>query len=417
MKPMSQTPVAVVAGLVVASSLQPGCARERRLFDVVLDVAEAEALDGALDRDDVLVLHEVIPDVGDGNGGDGREQTIALDLDPTATRATFTLTVALDDASLTLLGFGRSLTTVLPPEGDTLTVPLLLVPANTVGALTALPPAGGGDGCVTDDGLGRAFIVGGSRSQQGVYLLDNDSIDVLTIAGAGYPAGVGGVGCGATDGVIAVAGGCSGDVDTTVVFRIERDGARQALPTAAIGQACGAAAAARRDGTVWLVDGDQSLHQVSSTGTRDLGTLATGDRTGFEVTADDAAVVLVDGDAFYAAAVVTNLGPHVALGRRGNDVLVLDRDGVISLVENATTRALFGGVAVADVRAFVVLTDDTVVSLRGDGGTIDVRLPDGTTRAIPTTAPGSSRVAARPDGTIVVGGADIAGLLAMGLVR
>ena len=98
-------------------------------------------------------------------------------------------------------------------------------------------------------------------------------------------------------------------------------------------------------------------------------------------------------------------------------MLTLDDAGAVARIENATTRALFDGVAFDDVRSFVVTDDDTFVSLRSDGRTIDVRFADGETRTVSTTVTGATRLSALPGGTIVVGGADVDGLLAMALKR
>lgn len=409
-------PVAFIAALAAAGAIVmagTGCARERRLFDVVIEVTEAVALEGALDDGALSLSHQIVPDVGTPNGNDQLATAVRLELDPAAT----SLHVTLDalDGDLTLVGFGRSATFSVPAEGETLTAPLLLAPANAVGALTSLPPATGGDSCLADDGVGTVFIVGGSTSQQGAYAFDG-AFDIVTITGADFPVGVGGPGCAARGGVVAVAGGCGGTVDDGAVHVLQQDGTRTTLPTDRIEVTCGAAAAPRSDGAVWLLDGDNSLHRVDGNGSTDVGAIGAGPHTGLEVTDDDALVVLVGGEAFYARDTVSNLGAVVALGRRGKDVLVLDDAGAVASVENAATRAVFDGVTFNDVRSFVVTDDDTFVSLRGDGRTIDVRFADGETRSVPTGG-AATRLAALPGGTIVVGGADVDGLQAVALKR
>jgi hypothetical protein len=390
--------VAVVGG---------GCVFERRLFDVEIVAHEAESVAGALDVLDG-VTYSLIPDRGEENGNEATTPVVAFAPDPAAT----SLTVALDlfNADFTRFGGGRSGAVALPDEGDLLVVPVLVAPA-TVDVLTSLPPPPGPDACVVDDGRGNVFIVGGSASTQQAYVFD-DAFDVRSLGGGGFPAATASPGCGAGAGGVAVTGGCDAGAATAFVQVIALDGTRTRFDTNRIGQACGAAALPRSDGAVWLIDGDNSVHVVDDGGNREVGNPRTGTRDGLERTASDAVVFIVDGTLLYGSddGGVVSLGPALALGRRGDDVLVLDPDGTVGVVEDASLRAVRGDIDVDDVRHFVLLDDDTFVSLRRDGRTLDVRGPDGAARSLATGVAGMTRVAALPGGTIVVGGGDVAGL-------
>jgi hypothetical protein len=296
---------------------------------------------------------------------------------------------------------------------------VLVVPANEVGDLSILPPALGGDACVADDGLGHLFVTGGRTSTQGAYVLD-DRFSVLGLQG-GFPTGVGGVGCAANAGVLAVTGGCIGNAEATVVL-IEVDGGRRTVDVDAAVR-CGSAAAPRSDGQLWFVDGDNSVDLVSSSGvvTAIVGP-RTGVRRGLEVTARDAVVFILDGALEYADTDLVTLGPATALGRRGTDVLVLDADGVVSSVENATTRPLadVATIGVTNVAHFVVTDDGTFVGLSVNGTTlhvVDSVDVGGGARTVSTTVNGATRLAVLPGGAIVIGGADVAGLQAAALPR
>jgi hypothetical protein len=398
----------LLAGLAGA-----GCVVERRLFDVEIVVHEAESLVGALDDDGLTFGYTLIPDRGDENGTDVGRAVIAFAPDPAAT----TLAVALDgfDADFARVAGGRSAALPLPDEGGVLEVPLLLAPA-AVDVLTSSPPAPGPDACVVDDGRGRVFVVGGSASTQQAYAFD-DAFAVRSLGGADFPAGVAAPGCGATAGVVAVVGGCSDGFTSVFIEVITATGERSRLDTDDVDVACGAAAAPRRDGAVWLVDGDHSVHLVDSTGGREIGPTRTGVRRGLEVTANDAVVFIVDDTLLYGSddGGVVALGPATALGRRGDDVLVLDPDGGVGVVEAASVRSVRAGIDVDDVQHFVLLDDDTLVLLRRDGLTLDVHDADGVVRSLPTGVAGLTRVAALPGGTVVVGGADVAGLRAVSI--
>lgn len=391
-----------------------GCVFERRLFDVEVVAHEAESVAGALDVLDG-VTYSLIPDRGEENGNEATTPVVAFAPDPAAT----TLTVALDlfNADFTRFGGGRSGAVPLPDEGDLLVVPVLVAPA-TVDVLTSLPPAPGPDACVVDDGRGNVFIVGGSASTQQAYVFD-DAFDLRSLGGGGYPAATSSPGCGTGAGRVAFTGGCSANAAATFIEVIAVDGTRSRLDTDRIDEACGAAAAPRSDGAVWLVDGDHSVHVVDAAGSRDVGASRAGTREGLEITVTDGIVFIVDGTVLYGSdeGGVVSLGPGVALGRRGAEVLVLDTDGTIGVVEDASVRAVRGDidVDVDDVRHFVLLDDDTLVSLRRDGRTLDVRAADGAARSLATGAAGTTRVAALPGGTLVVGGGDVAGLRAVSI--
>jgi hypothetical protein len=238
----------------------------------------------------------------------------------------------------------------------------------------------------------------------------------------GFPTGVGGAGCAANAGVLAVTGGCGANAEATVAL-IEVDGGRRTVAVDAT-VLCGSAAAPRSDGQLWFVDGDNSVDLVSSSGVVTDATVGprAGVRRGLEVTARDAVVFILDGELEYADTDLVTLGPATALGRRGTDVLVLDADGGVSSVENATTRPLSEVALIEDIDIahFVVTDDGTFVGLSVDGTTlhvVDSVDAGGGARTLSTTVTGATRVALLPGGAIVIGGADVDGLQAVALPR
>jgi hypothetical protein len=405
---MKRSSIALAVTSACSGVLVPACVFERRLFDVEIIAHEAESMVGALDVLDG-VNYTLIPDRGETNGNEATVPAVEFAPDPAAT----TLAVALDlfDGDFTRIGGGRSGPVPLPDEGGVLEVPVLVAPAS-VAVLTRLPPAPGPGACVVDDGRGRVFIVGGGRSNQQAYVFD-DAFALRSLGGVDFPAGVASPGCG------AAAGGCSPNVDPTFIEVIALDGTQTRLETNRIDEPCGAAAAPRSDGAVWLIDGDLSVHIVRRGSASDVADARAGTLQGLEVTADDAVVFIVDGTLHYASSNggVRGLVPAVALGRRGDEVLVLETDNSVGVVENASVRTLRSGIDVdlANVRHFVLLDDGIFVSLRSDGRTLDVRDANGGRRSVPTGVTGLTRIAALPGGTIVLGGADAAGLRAVSI--
>jgi len=389
---------------VVAITTLSGC--ERRLFDVDLTIVEARTV--AQDFNDVTISHSTVGDVGDENGGFNEKP---FEFSDEATEVRFE--VKYLDGDFSLVAFGRTRPFAVPDIGGVIPATVLMAPANEVGVLSTVPPALGGDACVADDGLGRVFLTGGSASSQ-AYVLD-DRFDVLGLRG-GFPDGVGGVGCAANAGVVAVTGGCTADAASTIVL-IDLEGVQATIEPAALSEPCGAAAAPRSDGLVWLIDGDHRLTTVGNDGAvrANVAGPRAGVRRGFEVTAADAVVFILDGELHYADTTLVPLGSAIALGRHGSDVLVLDDDGLVASIENATTRPLAGVASIAedDIAHFVVTDDGTFVGLSVDGTTLHVVgsvNAGGAVRTVSTTVTGATRVAALPGGTIVIGGANVAGL-------
>jgi hypothetical protein len=402
-----------VPGALALGSVLTGC--ERRLFDVELSIVEATAIGGLVDDGAVEIAHQTVGDVGEPNGSSD-ERSFEFDAD--ATRVHFEVRAFnVDEDAATLVGFGRTGLFGVPEPGGVIAATVLLAPVNQVGALTTLPPATGGDACVADDGFGHVFVAGGRASSQGAYVL-NDRFEIVGFAG-GFPTGVGGVGCAANAGVVAVTGGCTAGASSTVVL-FDPDGGRRIVN--AVGtQPCGAVAAPRRDGQVWFMDGDNRLDLLSSSGgvTTPVVAARAGSRRGFEVTAADAAVFVIDDELAWVDTALVPLGPAIALGRRGADVLVLDDVGTVAVVDNATTRPLAGVATVAaavvgDVAHFVVTDDGTFVGLSVDGTTLHIvdgsGVAGGGSRTLSTTVVGATRVSTLPGGTVVIGGADVDGL-------
>ncbi len=401
----------VMQASIVGGAMVGGCVSERRLFDVEIVVHEAESVRGVLDDDDVTFNYSLIPDRGEQNGNEVGEPVVAFLPDPAAT----TLRVRLDGfgTNFARVVGGQSAAVPLPDEGTLLPVPLLLAPTR-VDALTAVPPALGPDVCVTDDGEGHVFIVGGSRSTQPAYVYD-EAFAIRSLGGpSDAPAGVSGPGCGAAGGVVAIVGGCSAGALSAAVVRIDVDGTKTTLPIEPpLVEPCGAIAAPSGPDAAWVLGTDGALWLVEVGGT----TLASPPRAGqpraLEVTASGAAVFVIDDEALWrgrAEADVVSLGPVRSLGRRGRDVLLEDTDNGVGVVEDRVVVAIATLPAFEAPRHFVLLDDDTVVSLRRSGDVLDVVLPDGTARILPIGVAGMSRVAALPGGVVVVGGADAPGL-------
>ena len=100
---------------------------------------------------------------------------------------------------------------------------------------------------------------------------------------------------------------------------------------------------------------------------------------------------------------ITELSPALALGRRGDGVFILDDDGDIKYVdETKAQRRLRGGMPAFD--RFVVLSDDTVVGLRG--AVVTVVAADGNTTL---TTREHTAIVGLPGDTVVLAGAAGAG--------
>jgi len=389
---------------------------QQDLYTVELQLVLAEALAGSLADADVDVVHRTIDEAGTENGGSESPQRFSF---PRSASVRFEVVLTRDDEDgLALIGGGSSPLQSAPADGGSLAVPMLVAPVSAAGLLSQTPQALGGDACVADDGQGAVFLTGGSTSQQGAYVID-PTFNVRGLA-AGFPTGVGGVGCAAKGGVLAVAGSCVPGVPVFIV-RVDANGRREQVLVEGSPEACGAAAAPMSDGRFWLVDGDNIAHVVQANGARTfVGVVGAGSRGDIAITPKDGLVVIVGGALAYITAdtlEVTNLGPAIAVGRHGVEVLVLDDDGVISAVEDATlvpVRADLG--ARAGVRSFVMLDDDTAVFLAGNGATVEAVASDGTARTLQTGATGATRVAALPGGTLVIAGHNGNGVQVLSLV-
>jgi hypothetical protein len=182
--------------------------------------------------------------------------------------------------------------------------------------------------------------------------------------------------------------------------------------------ACGAAAAPRADGDLWVIDGDNGVHIVDATGAvRASASLGIGARGDLAVTPKDGLVAIVGTNIHYVRDEAADLGPAVALGRRGSEVLVLDATGVISVVEDATLVPQRTVAGRDDVRSFALLDDDTAVLLLDGGEDIVVFDGAGVTRTIGTGVVGASHIAALPGGTLVIAGHAGDGVQVLSLVE
>lgn len=394
-------------GFCVAGGLLLGCSRDEQVFDVALEVVEAAAVEGVLERG--VVRFSFAPDVGDGDGAQA-SQAGGFVLDPAASTLRFEVVVD-DEAQTQALALGRTGSLAVPATG-TLRVPVLLAPIERVGALSDLPPSLGLDTCVASDDAGRIFFVGGSASAQSGYVVDGFKVAGLSADGAFV--GTGGVGCAAFGGRVAAVGGCSGDVDARVVVST---GATfdviapdvQGLDPATL---CGARAVPV-DGGVWLALATQLFFvpdgDAAPTVTVDVAARALEAGT-------DGRAVFVDADGGVGvvdrAGEVRAVRPAGRLGRRLADVLVLDGAELVGL-DGVVVRddISFGEV----VGAFTVLSDDTVVALSSTGGRLLVRDPGGTRVLI--VDPPRTLVAALPGDTLVLAGGPAPGVSVVALER
>jgi hypothetical protein len=415
--------LSVIGAVVVAGS---GCPREKRLFDAEITLFEAEAVSGVVDDGDVSILTRLFADGDEVNGGAEREQVIDVGVEgrPSVNDDTadvrFEIEARADDF-VTILALGSSAALPVPEVGETLAIDVLLAPP-APGLLTLTPLPLGGDACMADNGRGDIFLVGGALSTQGVYVLDE------TFFARGFssefPTGVADVGCAAGvnedgEGVVAVVGGCSLNGSGTMAVITAGGDRRDVDVSAIVDDNCGAAAAPRSDGRFWVVSADNAIHHVNRAGSAlSASAPRAGIRRGLEVTQKNGLVTIIDEVLVYAADdVTTDLGPAIALGRRGADVLVLDADGQISAVEDATTRPIGVEVAVSAFAHFVVLDDDTFVGLAADGASVTVVNSDGDARVEATVSGGHTRVSALVGGAVVISGSPAAGMEVMAAPR
>jgi hypothetical protein len=273
---------------------------------------------------------------------------------------------------------------------------VLVAPLDAVLAVSDAPDDLGGDACVAADGAGNVFMVGGTDANEAGYVYDTTF--VLRSFGPGVLRGVAGLGCGAFQGAVAAVGGCSSAVRD--VQRIQVDGTATTFAVT-LDDPCGAMAAPAADGGVWVVDGDGSVTLRDVGNAEQFNDELGGEPQAIEVTADGNLVVLSDGSARHVSREgVTPLSPASALGRRGDDVFILDGGDIKRVAEAEAPGRLRGGVPAAD--HFVVLSDDTVVGLRGT--TVTVVSVDGTTSTL--TAPRAhTALVALPGDTVVLAGA------------
>lgn len=409
---ISLTTLVASAGVVLGGTVGAvGCARELRRFDLEVNLVEAESVEGTVDDANVDLLTRLFADGEEQNGGADRE--LVLDT-PTINDDTAVIRVEVEarDGDFTLVALGSSPTLPAPALGETLDVEILLAPAEP-DLLTSLPPSLGGDACMADDGVGGIFLVGGSASTQAGYFLEGTFPNGFA---AGFPLGVGGIGCGAAliDGetVVAAVGGCGPGQRATAV-RLTSSGQRDEVDAASIlgASLCGAAALPTIEPGFVIVTTDNAFHALNLNGSASQITEPrAGQRRGLELTPSGNLVTIINDELVYVGdGRATDLGPAVALGRRGADVLVVDGDGVVSAVEDRTTRPVGVTVDDVDVIHFVVLDDDTFVGLGADGRTITVDGPAGT-KTLSAKSGGHTRVSALPGGAVVISGADANGM-------
>jgi hypothetical protein len=242
-----------------------------------------------------------------------------------------------------------------------MTARVLVAPLGAVGLVSNIPSDLGGDACSAADGDGNLFFVGGSASNETGYVY-NQRFEVFGF-GPGAFEGVVRPGCAAFRGAVAAVGGCD-DTGISEVHLIQADGTRTTF-NANLDVVCGAMAAPAADGGVWVVDGDGTVTLTSADNRVVLNRQLSGAPEAVEVTAAGSLVVLIDGSAFRLGRDDTR-GPDrraTALGRRGEDVLILDGGDVEVVTEDDSPKPVRGGAAAAD--RFVLLSDDTFVGLQG----------------------------------------------------
>lgn len=386
-----------------------GC--RENLFDVVIEVKEAAVLKGALD--DLTVGFAYVSDVDedvDGTlDGDGKFERNATDLAFSEAATTIFVEVEARDPERfgNLLGFGRS-ATVPVPEGDELKVLLLLAPAGVAGRVSNIPEDLGTDACAASDSDGTLYFTGGRKALQPAYVYDA-SLEAISFAGNGLLQEVGGVGCAAAFGQVAAVGGCTGPASAEVALYTREGELREIDATGFTGPLCGAAAAPRDDGQVWVVSSDNRVSIVGAGGGEEVAGPHAGTRRGLEVTADQGLVLLVDSLFYFDADGREDaLNAGQALGRFGSEVAVLQSGSIFTVQNGGALKVQRGDVDVPNITQFVMLSDQRVVAVLDDGGVVVVA-KDGTVDVVEGARP-SSRVAAIAGDTILLAPLDGVGL-------
>ena len=406
-------PVVVVAASALVTL---GCVEEQQLFDIELQVRQADGVDAAVilentpaaDGDALGLSFNYVDDLGNDNGGDPRDGK-RLPFDAAATSASFSL-LAFLDAVPTARGATAFLP--LPSAGDVFAVPMLLATVD-VGALDSLPPAIGADACYSADEQGRLFVVGGSTGNQSGYVL-NERFVVAGLDGDSFRA-VANPGCVAGGGsVVAVGGDGAGGVAT--IRQIDADADVVLIPVLPAAELAGAFAAKAGE--------DHWLFARNRVDLLDSAGAPKGSTAGIDVddleslTGGDALVLTVAGDLLLfeqsKLGIPTNLGPADAIGRRFADVVAL-RGSELLLIAGPNPEVLRSDVDVdvgASVVSFTVLSDDSVAALVGDRLIVDRIEGASVTKVLPRPR---THVSAIPGDTLVLAGGDGDGLDAISL--
>ncbi len=376
-------------------ALSTSCVEDVLRLDVVLQVTRAASLAN------VDVQYEYRTDVDTDNvDGSGRPQVDGFVIAEGASTIQFEVFGSS--------GFGRSPTVQLAdvPADSTLTVPILLAPKNDVRLVSDAPVDLGGDACVASDENGILFMMGGSRANQLGYIYDNQ----FAIRSIGSSGPARNPGCAAFNGRVAVVGGCTG-TPPAVISLVDVDGSVSTISLTDTNVAdealCGAVAAPQARNGALFISKTGAVFQLAEGGAatfvENIPTLA----TAIEVMTDGAAVALAGGSAFYIAGdSIIDLGPAQALGRRFDDVLVLDGDEIKRVTGPATERErILVGVGDA-FSSFAVTSDGAFVGIAGSN--VIIVDSDQKKTTLPMGRP-HKRVIGLPGDTILLAGGDEAG--------
>lgn len=376
-------PVALFMVGVVGVGAAAGCVEKR--FDVDLQVTRAASVAGGIPQ----YNYSTDVDGLDPAVASGKSRAEGLVVSFAASTIQFEVDAAGGD------GFGRSGAIAIPDEVETLAVPVLLAKESSPGLVSSTPQDLGGDACVAVDENGVVFMMGGSASTHSGSVFDG----TFTVRnfGSSAPIGAANPGCAAHGGKVAVV------VDNNTVFVTDTAGNEVVVNINGLDTFVGAVAAPRRDGSLWLIDGDNDIFFVGVDGRVALVATAVGlQRRGIEVTGNDSLVTIIDEQLVY----VDDSGPRLlgnarALGRRLGQVFVLDGE-TLSVIANAATDVV-GTVSIGAVDSFVVLSDDRVVGLTTAGALVgdDVDGFDAGRR--------HTRLVGLPGDTVLMVGADGAG--------
>lgn len=387
-----------IAGVALAGAVAAlaGCDETVHLFTVDLQLRLASSLGDDLGAFDFNAGY--LTDTGVDNGAEPGEVAFPAD----AEAATFTV-LALGDG---VTGQGRSAELDVPGDNGTLEVPLFVAARDDVAAANVLPPDVGAGSCVASDEAGRVFVVGGDASGQSGYVFDTDAFDVIGLADLDSATGVSGVGCSANAGFVVFAGGCAGGVIDHLVETAAKGVNSVELNPPAV---CGSFAARANNDGYWIA-GPGGVQFYSASGTLRNSREVAVDVLDVEVTADGDLVVLtaISDVLLFKQGSLNNpvtLGAARALGRRFDDVALLNGSSVRVVKRDGTLQGL-GADVDADVTAFTVLSNDTVVGV--DGTTLRVSRDDGSTQTF-TMATARTHVSAIVGDTLLLvgGGAGV----------